>query len=230
MLFKNNKTFRYIIRGLLVFLLFRFSVYFQLIPVYLFKLDISSLSGSMQVILSTFSSFITASILYIIYRKELRQEFKKFRDNFLDNLDIGFKCWFLGLLIMIISNLILLIFFKAGGANNENAVQGMIKSMPWLMLIDAGFIAPFNEELVFRKSLKDIFKNKWLFVILSFLIFGGVHVIGGATTLTDYLYIIPYGALGGAFALAYYKTDTVFTSMFLHMFHNTVLTLLSILV
>lgn len=230
LLLKYENTIKNIIKGILVYFLFRLSVYFQYIPVILFKLDINSLSGKVQVMLSTFSSTITLLILLIIYRKDLKKEFIKFKEKLLENIDIGFKCWFLGLIVMIISNLILLRVFKTGGANNENAVQSMISSFPWLMLIDAGFIAPFNEEIVFRKTLKDVFKNKWVFVILSFLFFGGVHVVSSATCLLDYLYIIPYGALGGAFALAYYKTDTVFTSMFLHMFHNTALTLLSIFI
>ena len=50
-----------------------------------------------------------------------------------------------------------------------------------------------------------------------------------AKTLVDVLYIIPYGALGGAFALAYYDTDTIFTSMTMHMIHNIVLSLVSII-
>ena len=52
----------------------------------------------------------------------------------------------------------------------------------------------------------------------------------GGTSLVDYLYIIPYGALGGAFALAYYETKTVFTSMSFHMIHNIILVLMSIFV
>ena len=104
----------------------------------------------------------------------------------------------------------------------------MIHSFPILMAIDAGIIGPFNEEMVFRKTIKDIFKNKWVFVGLSFLLFGGAHVINSANSILDYLYIIPYGALGASFALAYYDTDTVFTSTFMHMFHNTCLVLISI--
>lgn len=223
-----EKIIKSIIKGFLVYSLFKLSVYFQYIPIILFKIDINSISNKTQVILSTFSSIIVLILLTLIYYKSLKEEFKIFKNNFLKNIDIGFKCWIIGLLIMITSNLILLTIFKAGGANNENIVQTMIKALPWLMIIDAGLIAPFNEEIVFRKTLKDIFTNKWIFVIVSFLIFGSIHVIGSATTLTDYLYIIPYGALGGAFAYAYYKTDTVFTSIFLHMFHNTTLTFLSI--
>lgn len=226
---KNMKIIFYILKGLLVYFLFRFSVFFQYIPILLFKLDINSLSIKMQVALSTFSSIITLILLIIIYKKSLKEEFFKFKNNFLKNIDIGFKSWFIGLIIMIVSNYILLTVFITDGANNENIVQSMIKALPWIMLIDTGLIAPFNEEIVFRKTLKDIFKNKWLFILSSFLLFGAVHVIGSATCLTDYLYIIPYGALGGAFAYAYYKTDTIYTSMFMHMFHNTILTLASIL-
>ena len=131
---------------------------------------------------------------------------------------------------MMLSNFILTFFFKSGGANNEKIVQKLISSLPWLMAIDAGVIAPFNEEIVFRKTLKDIFDNKYIFVFLSVLLFGGAHVFSGAKNVLDYLYIIPYGALGGAFACTYYKTNTIFPSMFMHMIHNTVLVLLSIIV
>ena len=60
--------------------------------------------------------------------------------------------------------------------------------------------------------------------------FGGAHVIDSAKTFIDILYIIPYGALGGAFALAYYDTDTIFTSMTMHMIHNLILCIISVAV
>ena len=168
MLKKYENLFKNVIRGILVLFLFNYSSIFLLLPVLLFNLDTDKLSGSMQVILSTYLSVVVALILCLIYRKDLKNEWKKFKDNFMYNIDTGFKCWVIGLIIMVVCNLILLTVFKTGGANNENAVQSMIKSLPWLMIIDAGIIAPFNEEIVFRKTLKDVFKNKWLFVVLSF--------------------------------------------------------------
>lgn len=217
-----------IIKTVMIFVIFWYSKVFQYIPIYLFKLDIKHLSNTMIVILSTFSSIILFLILFFIYRKDLKNDFKKFRKNRYEYMDTGLKYWGLGLLIMFVSNFILTFLLKGGGANNEQAVQSMIKTLPWLMLIDAGFIAPFNEELIFRKSLRDVFKNKWLFVFISFLLFGGAHVISSAKTIIDYLYLIPYGVLGGAFALAYYDTDNIFTSISLHMIHNTILIILSI--
>jgi len=221
-----EKTF---FRTMLVFLLFWYGAYWQYIPVWIFHLDVQNLSNTMKVILSTFSSFITFFIFFFLYRQELKKEFKIFKKKLLENLDVGFRYWILGLVIMMVSNLIIIFVFKSGGANNEQLVQEMIEAMPWFMIIEAGFLAPFNEEIVFRKAVKDVTgKRKWIFVLLSFLLFGGAHIIGNVSVWVDFLYIIPYGVLGASFALSYYETDTVFTPMSMHMAHNLILTLLSI--
>ena len=219
-----------IIKGFVVFLLFFYGSYVQYLPVYLFHLDVHNISDSMKVLLSSFSSIILVFVFFFLYRKELKKDFKKFWKNKMDYMDIGTKCWFAGLGIMMASNLIITLVLKGGGAQNEKLVQTMIHALPWLMIINAGILAPFNEEIVFRKTLYDVFgKYKWVFVILAFLLFGYAHVMSVAKVWTDYLYIIPYGVLGGAFALAYYKTDNFFTSVILHMVHNTILILLSII-
>ena len=155
---------------------------------------------------------------------------KIFKENFLDCINTGFYAWFVGLIIMFISNFLLSFIFHFPGAKNESLVQDMIKSLPVLMVMNAAVFAPFVEEIVFRKTVKDVFKNVYLFMLVSFLLFGGAHVISQANSLVDLLYIIPYGSLGAAFAYAYYKTDTIFTSMMLHSFHNFVLVIMSILI
>lgn len=218
-----------LIRSILVIITFHYGAYLQLIPIKLLHIDIHNISNQMIVLLSAFSSISLAMIFFFIYRKDLKKEFKKFIKDPMENMDIGMKYWMIGLIIMVVSNLFLTYILKSGGAANENTVQSMIKSLPWLMIIIAGFFAPFTEEIVFRKTIKDVIKNKWLFAFLSFLMFGGAHVMDSAKTLVDVLYIIPYGALGGAFALAYYDTDTIFTSMTMHMIHNIVLSLVSII-
>ncbi len=221
-------------KGLLIeigiFILFYFSSYIQLIPILLFNMDIASITGAQNVMLSAFSNIVLLLILLLIFRKDIKKEWKIFKDNFLENIDIGIKYWLIGLGIMMISNIFINVFLQLGQAANEQAVQGMITSLPWLMLINAGFIAPCTEEIVFRKGFKKAFPNKYAFIILSALVFGSLHVITSMTSPIELLYIIPYGALGAAFAYMYQKTNTIFTSISMHMFHNTALILLSILV
>lgn len=221
-------------KGLLIeigiFILFYFSSYIQLIPILLFNMDIASITGAQNVMLSAFSNVVLLLILLLIFRKDIKKEWKIFKDNFLENIDIGIKYWLIGLGIMMISNIFINVFLQLGQAANEQAVQSMITSLPWLMLINAGFIAPCTEEIVFRKGFKKAFPNKYAFIILSALVFGSLHVITSMTSPIELLYIIPYGALGAAFAYMYQKTNTIFTSISMHMFHNTALILLSILV
>ena len=221
---KKNDLDLKIVKLLIIFLLFYFSSYFQYIPVFLF--DIHNVTPQIRVLLNLFSNLCLVIIFFFIYKDDLRKEFKKFREDPWEKINIGLGYWAIGIIIMIVSNLVIN-RIVGGGASNEEAVQSMIKSLPLVMLINAGFIAPFSEEMVFRKAFRDVLKKRWLFAICSGFIFGLLHCLGGP--LIEYLYIIPYGILGFSFALAYDKTDTVFTPLFLHTFHNTALILVSIL-
>ena len=227
---KLNINTKKIIKSISAFLVFYLLPYIIIFILKLVGVTFNNITNSTNVIINTILSLITAIILFIIYKKDFKEDLIKFKSDFIKNIDTGFKCWFVGLIIMMISNIILTFLLKAGGANNEQAVQNLLSSLPAIMAIDICLLAPFNEEIAFRKTIKDVFKNKWIFVILSFLLFGGAHVISSAKTLTDYLYIIPYGALGGSFAYAFYETDTIFTSMTMHFIHNTILVILSLFI
>ena len=227
---KLNINTKKIIKSISAFLVFYLLPYIIIFILKLVGVTFNNITNSTNVIINTILSLITAIILFLIYQKDFKEDFIKFKSDFIKNIDTGFKCWFVGLIIMMISNIILTFLLKAGGANNEQAVQSLLSSLPAIMAIDICLLAPFNEEIAFRKTIKDVFKNKWIFVILSFLLFGGAHVISSAKTLTDYLYIIPYGALGGSFAYAFYETDTIFTSMTMHFIHNTILVILSLFI
>ena len=213
-----------IIRTVIVFLIY---YYLPTIFALIIKSFGIKINYNMAIVYSLLISALIAIILIIIYWNDLVREFKTYFKNFSTNIDCGVRYWFIGLIIMCVSNLILNFIIGSGGPENEQSVQEMINSLPLVSLLYAGVVAPINEELVFRKSLRDVFSNKWAFAIASFLVFGYAHVSG--TEGLQLLYIIPYGALGGAFALAYDESNTVFTSMFMHMFHNIVLTLISIL-
>ena len=166
-------------------------------------------------------------ILWFIYRKELKEEFKDYKKNFSDYFKLGLKVWAIGLLIMMTSNIILNLVFHVSPSNESN-VQALLKQLPVYILIATIIYAPFSEEIIFRKSLDKCFSNKFLFIIVSGLIFGSLHVLTSKNSL-EMLYIIPYGAFGSAFAYMYYKTKNIFTSMTIHMLHNSILVIVSLI-
>ena len=212
-----------------IYLIFEYSWLLQLIPVAIFGLDVNKLSDKAGVALTTFSSFCIAIIFFFIFRKQIIEEAKKFKENFWKCCDVGIFYYIIGLSLMVVSNVLISVVFSAGGAANEDGVQNMISSFPSLMILSAGILAPWNEELIFRKTVKDLFKNKWLYVIVSGLLFGLAHVVGQTTVWTDWLYVIPYGVLGCSFAASYFDTKTIFTPILFHMIHNLVLIITSII-
>ena len=216
-----------ICKGLLTFLIFYFSSYLQVIPIALFNIDVKNYTASDLAIVITFTDLILVLILIILYFKELKKEFKTFKKNWKLSMDTAFKYWFIGLMIMCISNIIIGIITNLNTSSNEQAVQALVSSTPYLMLFTAGILAPIAEELTFRKGVSKIFKNKWVYATASGLIFGLLHVIGSGNIL-EYLYVIPYGSLGFFFALTYYNTKSIYPSIIMHAIHNSALILLSI--
>lgn len=211
-----------------IILMFFLSSLLQFIPIEIFNLDITNITPNQQLWLTIFSNSIIVIILFIIYFKSLKEDFKKIKGNLYNILDNGIKYWLVGLILMVISNIIINTFIPQAQANNEESVQLLIKGSGFLSVIAVGILAPIIEELVFRKAFKEVFTNKTLFVLASGLIFGSLHVILALSSYWDLFLIIPYCSLGIAFSYMYQKTDNIYTSIIMHMFHNTAATILSL--
>ncbi len=212
-----------------LFLIFLFSSLFYIIPLEILNIDYSSLNSSMKVLLSIGSSLIIILILVIVYHKDLKEMLSDYKKNYKEYFDLGLKCWFIGLVIMCLSNILISMLTPVHEANNEVLVQNMLKASPFLSFISSSLLAPFIEEMIFRKSLGDIFDNKYFKIIMSSLIFGLLHVIFSFNTWYDFLYVIPYGALGGAFAYILTKKNNIFIPITFHVLHNSIITIISII-
>ena len=218
----------YILKGIIVMLLFFNSNYIKLFFATILNIKIKNISNLNYLILTILSDVVLSFIFYFIYRKELKKDFNTFKNNFNKCFDSGLKYWLIGLSIMVIANILIAMFTPLSNSTNEKSVQSLIPTSPALMFIAAGIFAPIIEEITFRKTFQTIFKNKWTFALISFLVFGYIHVMNSNNPL-ELLYIVPYGSLGLVFALTDYETNTVFTSIMMHMIHNSMLIILSLL-
>ena len=181
--------------------------------------------GLNDMVTTFISDVLFVVILYLFYLKDLNREFKTFTKNIKKNIGSCFKIWGYGFLGMVVFNLILSIILKNISAN-ETQVREMLFNYPLISLLTISLAAPFCEELIFRKSLQPVIKNKWIYVILCGVLFGGAHILtnifSGEFILTDLLYIFPYASLGCAFALMDFEHKTTFSSIMMHVFHNTI--------
>ena len=199
---------------------------------YLFIISYYSFNGTINN--TTITSIISIILKYLVlitififqYHKYLKEKWFDFIKNIKKYFEISFKYWFIGFIIMIVSNSIINYLFPGLG-KNEESVQLLIKKLPLIAFFLTTIFAPFVEEMIFRKYLQDGIKNKTIYAIASGLIFGFIHVMGSNNAL-EYLLIIPYGALGYMFAKIINKTDNIYCTIMMHMLHNGFLTILSI--
>ncbi len=201
------------------------AICFVLIPIVL-SLVLFFIKGNA---ISLISNFAYIALVFWLYYKDLIREAKTYKANFKKCFGTGFKYYIAGLLAMVFFNLILSFIIKETSAN-ENAVREMLYSSPIYTMISISIIAPLSEELFFRKSVGTLTKNKWIFALISGILFGGAHLLAGEITLSTLLYILPYGSLGFVFALMDYETKSTWTSIVIHSIHNTVTGILLLIV
>ena len=182
-----------------------------------------------QIYLILYELFITILILYI-YRKDFIPNFKDFKSNIKEYINKYIKYWFMMLGLMITSNIIVTLFTTTKVANNQSDIIQLLGTYPIYTLIVTVICAPILEELIFRLSIKKIFRNDTLFIIISGLVFGSLHVIGNFDNIIDLLFIIPYSIPGFMFAYLYTKTRNICIPMGIHFIHNTVMIILQMII
>ena len=217
-----------ILKGLLAIFLYFILEFFTTLPLYLMNIKFNDLSLNSRVCYLLIYNLISVLIIFLIFRKEIINDFKVFKNNFKEFFKKYFKFWFILLSLMIISNVLIQTIYPGSSAGNEATFRENFVIAPIYSFISAVLIAPLMEELVFRMSFKKIFKNKYLFIIISGLIFGGLHVIGNINNPYDYLYLLPYCLPGFVLAYVYYESDNIFTSLGIHFIHNLFLIIIQI--
>ena len=188
----------------------------------IFGINYNNFNEVLKVLFMFSLDLLFIGLLIFIYRKSIFRDFKNFFNRqVFSNISLSFKYWLIGFLIMVFSNFIIAIITNGTLASNEEAVRDLIDKYPIYMAFQVMFYAPLTEEVIFRKSIKDAVNNKYLYVIISGLIFGGLHVISSVNSLIDLIYLIPYCTLGFVFAYLYTKTNNIFSTITAHSFHNT---------
>lgn len=201
----------------------------QTLPLVLSGVDYNVMPLALKVIYLLSFEILMVSAIGLILNKEIKKAFIDIKKNHQKYFSKYLKYWLYSLIIMAGSNIIISFINGGGVAGNEETIRQIFTKAPIYMFISAVFIAPVLEELTFRQAFRNIFSNDKVFIIMSGLVFGGLHVVGNVNSPVDLLYLIPYCTPGFVFAYIMAKTDNVFVSMGLHFLHNGVMISLQIL-
>lgn len=213
--------------------------------------------------ISSFSSAYGNLLIYLITLiVVLILMFDNVKDDFIKSKKMGAKqickycligylifitCSFCGnMIITFIGNILK---YSSESGNEQGIIDIMSSSTTNLIIMSIATVvlAPFLEEIVFRKGLFNLlskkFKPIWV-IIFSGLIFGGIHIIdpvilaiqklalGQASfkpLIYEFSYLFVYGFMGIGFGLIYQLSHrNLIVTIILHMINNFISVLLTI--
>jgi len=129
---------------------------------------------------------------------------------------------FAGYLAILVSEglfqLINHLMYQQSQTQNNAAIKSLMSGSPvamWMMAISAVFLTPIVEELVFRGVLTNLFfKQEWLKIGLSGLVFGSLH---SSSTLPSFMIYVTMGLI---LAMVYRFSGKIQDSIILHFLIN----------
>lgn len=192
-------------------------------------IDYSNWSSFMACAYLIIFQLILLLAIFFMFKDTYIKNFKEYKNNFKNYMNEYIKYWFIALGLMIVSNLIINLI-ASGIAPNEQGVRDMLDIEPLYTFISAVILAPLLEESIFRLAIRKIIPHqKWIFILVSGLFFGLLHVIGNVDVWTDWLYLLPYSVPGLVFAYTLTKSNNIFVPISLHFIHNFILITIQLL-
>ena len=204
----------------------------------IFNIYTSELSVSWKIILELFLAIIILSIVFLLYFKDIKNDFKNFKKKLDKNVTYVVKMFLIFMIVKYIVSVISTLIMMALGydaasmtSTNQNTIEEFVKSFPWIMVVTTSILAPLYEEVLFRLGFKKVINNKVLFILISGFIFGIMHVFpltDGVDLLLGIVQSISYVTMGIFLAYAYQKTNNIFTSIGIHFLNNFISVLVMI--
>lgn len=222
----KKKDIIYLIKLFVIIFLF-FNINLLIIPVLnLFGIDSLLYDGADIAYLNALDELVLFGVVYLLYHKDFKRDFNNFKLNSKNNFSR--ICYYFAMCLAIkigfsfLTGVLSMIFgVEIGSSENQNIINSITNSAPFIMLISTSLLAPFVEEGIFRLGFKRVFKEKYTFIIISGLVFGLMHIF--PTDLPFYVALIQsivYVAMGIYLAYIYDQSDNIWISIIIHALNN----------
>lgn len=214
-----ENDWKYVIKGgITIFIYFLFSIC-QTFPFILMHINYELLPSIIKIIYSLSVEILMISIIFVIFDKELKKAWQDLKKNHLEYFNKYLKIYIISVIVMMMAN-IFINYLGGGLSTNETTIRNEFQIFPIYTFISAVLLAPVLEESVFRLGFRSIIANDTLFITISSLVFGSLHLLGTPINKLLPLYLLSYCSCGIAFAYMLKKTNNIFVSMFFHFMHN----------
>lgn len=182
------------------------------------------IEGNIKLLLMFLLNFLCLFLIASVYIDDLKKDFKKFIKNIKTYMIKGLKYFLFGLGAYFIINILIACIFKFSNISNDNLsnLENVFKDNTILLVLSTTLYYPIIEELVFKKTFKDIIDNKWLFTFISAFSNAFFAYAFSITNVLTLVYIIPCTAFYMGLSYSYYKTNNVFVPIVYRIIYNLI--------
>lgn len=193
---------------------------------FIFPYVMKFLSGVKWLVVLFYMLF--ALLILYLYRNTFKKDFKDIIENkkkYLSSILINVALIFV---IMLITNaLIGMLFDIKQTSENDYSLLAMFKKSPIILMFLTSLYYPVIEGVIFRKSVRDIIDNKWIFIIFSSVFYFFFNVaytsLSFTSIITSLCYLFPMMLLSNY----YYKTNNFTASVIVMMIYNLIISAIS---
>lgn len=161
---KRRKSYNNLIKTILVFLCY-----------FLYSQAFTSLFGS-SIAVNFIADIIFLIAIVIAYKENLKRAFRNLKKEY--SLGKIIKTIILWVVIILVFNMVMGMLTDVLAPNssltvddNTKAVEGLLQISTLYTVFKTMIFAIVAEELLFRESVHDVVSNKWLFILVSSLIY-----------------------------------------------------------
>ena len=174
--------------------------------------------------------------LVILSKKYLLKYLIDFKNNYKKLSVEIIKGLGIFILTIVASNLFLKLLNIESESDNQEVIISMLNgNYKYLITFVIVVLGPICEEIIFRHSIFSLFKkntNKWIKILVSGLIFGGIHFVMSmfnyiiakesfTVILTEFLLGMTYVASGVALGYIYTRCkENLVPVLIIHIFNN----------
>ena len=193
---------------------------------FIFPYVMKFLSGVKWLVVLLYMLF--ALLILYLYRNTFKKDFKDIIENkkkYLSSILINVALIFV---IMLITNaLIGMLFDIKQTSENDYSLLAMFKKSPFVLILLTSIYYPVVEGVIFRKSVRDIIDNKWMFIIFSSVFYFFFNIAYTSLSFTSIITSLCYLFSMMLLSSYYYKTNNFTASVIVMMFYNLIISVIS---
>ncbi len=169
-----------------------------------------------------------ALLIIYLYKDTFKNDFKDLKENKKKHIKSILINVVLIFAVMIITNALIGILLDIKETSeNDYSLLAMFKKSPIALILLTSVYYPVVEGVIFRKSVRDIIDNKWMFIMFSSVFYFFFNIAYTSLSLNSIITSLCYLFSMMILSNYYYKSNNFTASVIVMMIYNLIISAIS---